>query len=168
MRRLPVLGALLALAACQPPAAEMTPDEKARIQAEIDQVTDAIMVTWNAMDANGYASFFSPSRIALAWGGTVHRDIPSFRQRMQEWFDARTAFDGQWVDKTVEVLAPDAALFQGVYDATQHMADGRILRWRGTASWTVLFRLEEGAWKATYAVSASGSGEPVEPPGTPS
>ena len=140
----------------------MTDAEKAQIESEIGQITDSLMATWNAMDTDAYMAFYSPTRISVAWGGTIHRDIPSLRERQENWFAARESWVGEWIEKTVEVLAQDAAVFQGVYDCTITFPDGRIFHWPGNASWIVVFRREDGEWKMTFVNGSAGTAERLD------
>ena len=144
------------------PSAEMTEAEIAQIEADVGQVFDDLLNSFVTKDPEGYVALFSPTGVSLAWGGTVHKDLQSIQDRVTAWWEGAESWEGSWVEKTVEVLRPDAAMFQGTYECTVHFSNGNVRNWPGTASWTALLRQEGDVWKITFADAEAATGVLIE------
>ena len=135
--------------------------EIAQIEAEVMLATEAWVDAAEAMDAAIFAGILHPTETSFAWNGTIC-DRPEWTDRFTSFMEPWERWEGGWTQRTVKVLSPKAAMFQGAYEATVHYDDGRVIHWPGNANLTALFELTTDGWKITVADFDSGSGRAVE------
>lgn len=143
------------------PSNEMTAAEMAQIEAEVKAHMSTYVDALETINIDTWAGIFHPTQTSFAWGGTIH-DHDSFVERVNAFWESWETWEGQWVETTVKVLSPDAAMFQGEYEATIHYEDGRILHWPGNANFTSLVERTPDGWKVTIGNWGNGSYQVVE------
>ena len=62
----------------------------------------------------------------------------------------------------MKVLANDAAMFQGEYEATVQYDNGRVLHWPGNANFTGLLERTLDGWKVTIGNWGNGSSQVIQ------
>jgi hypothetical protein len=161
MRAVAALAILFLVPSCQAPPPEMTDAEKAQIEAELMEVTDALTEAWNAWDIDASMSFLHPERTSFAWAGTVY-DFDGLRERYSEVWAGADRQETAWTTRKVEVLSEDAVFFQGSFELRIFYSDGREVLYPGTCHWTGLYEPYNGEWKMTYGSYAYGGAQTVE------
>ncbi len=151
------LAVLLLVFACQTAPPEMTEAEIAQAEAEVLDVMEGCFEGFRQGNADLVMACFHPTATAWVWN-SVPRDYARVRELTDNWFEANESWDGGWTETTVKVLNRDAAMFQGVYEATLTYSDGRIVRFPGNASWTLLMERTDDGWKGTMGDNGSGAG----------
>jgi hypothetical protein len=95
-------------------------------------------------------------------GATAPRDYGTVREGWERQFENVVRYDLEWTETAAKALSPDAAMFQGYYDATATYTDGRILHWPGNASFTVLMERTPDGWKITTGTGNNGTGQRID------
>jgi hypothetical protein len=163
MRKTAALAVLMTVAACQAPPAEMTEAEIAEIEAEVMGWAEAWLDGWEADTRTGCETnlaLIHPEPVVFLTGGEP--------QRKADWFEyclsmnaGLAGFSGEWIEKEVRVLSPDAAVFLGRYDGTFEEESGRILRYPGAVQLILVERMADG-WGLTLTEWSNGPSEVVE------
>lgn len=142
---------------------EMTPGEIAQIEAEVTEWAESWLDGWEVDTRTG-----CEANLAL-----IHTDHVVFLtggepRRKADWFEyclstnaGITGFSGEWIEKEVRVLSPDAAVFLGKYDGTFEEEGGRKLRYPGAVQLILVERIADG-WGLTLAEWSNGPSEVVE------
>ena len=161
MRGLVVVALLGLMAACQGPPAEMTEAEIAQIEGEVLEAMEARFEAWRQLDAEGIMEGWHPT--ATSWvSGARLRDFDWLTESTRGVAESLTKWEGGWIETSVTVLSPDAALFQGTFDCRTTGNDGRILLWPGNAVWTALVERTEDGWKITKGANSAGVGQRID------
>jgi hypothetical protein len=158
-----VLGVAFVLYRSPPAGPEMTEAERAQIEAEVTEAAAGLLESFRTLDAEAVAEWFHPTETSWASNGTIY-DRAGLIEFLGSFLEPIESFDGAWVETTVKVLNPKAAMFQGRYQGTDHFKDGRILHWPGNANYTMLMERTPEGWKATIGNWSSGAGQEVETP----
>ena len=152
MRRL-VLGVFLlgSFTACtgQPaPPSEMTDQARGQIQAEVLEWSDQWLAQVTSLDPQGAAGLFDQADAHFMNGASYQGNWQQFLDETRSLYEGWEVWDGSWVTRRVDVLAPDAALLVGEVAGLQQWTDGSeydfntyfsfVLRKKGEA-WTGLF-----------------------------
>jgi hypothetical protein len=139
----------------------MTEAEIAQIEAEVTGTAADLLESFRTLDAATVGEWFHPTETSWASNGTVvdHAGLVEF---LVSFLGTMESWDGAWVETRVKVLNPNAAMFQGRYEATDYLADGRVLHWPGTANFTMLMERTPEGWKATIGNWSNDSGQEIE------
>lgn len=142
--------------------AEMTQAEIAQIEAEVTQVAEDWIQVWRDNDCALSRDIWHPEHIAQPRAGRISPSV-------QDWIDSctqttanRASAEGEWMETSVRVLSPDAAVFSGTYSWTMHYRDGSPAQHWPTAAQTHLYERTETGWGLTFFVNANGPVETVE------
>ena len=155
-----VMAVMLAMP-FQVSAQEMTKQEVAKIEAEGLAVMEANIDGWRQGAIDQIMEAWHPT--ATSWViGSVPRDFAYVRDWATGLFVGEYNWEGGWVETTVQVLTPDAAVFQGRYESTITTQNGEKRHYPGNASWTNLMERTEDGWKITKGANAAGSFEVVQ------
>ncbi len=165
MRRLAAVALLTIPAACQAPPTEMTEAEIAQIEAEVMATSDRLIDSWNAYDAEAFFGVYHPEKVSFAWGARVWKDHEALSDGWREVWSSGDSISVSWVERTVQVLDDEAAIFQGSTDLTVYYKNGRIMHYPGTAHWTGLFEPAADGWKMTVSSYTFGGAQRLDQQG---
>jgi hypothetical protein len=143
------------------PSAELTPEESAQIEAEVTEAAAGLLESFRTLDAGTVGEWFHPTEVSWTSDGTIY-DRAGLIEFLVSFLGTMESWAGGWVETRVKVLNPDAAMFQGRYEATDYLRDGRVLHWPGTANFTMLMERTPEGWKATIGNWSNDSGQEVE------
>jgi ketosteroid isomerase-like protein len=155
-----VIGLVL-LVGCQAPPAEMTEAEIAQIEAEVLQAAEDWFDGFRQHDLDILMAGYHPTETSFA-GSRAPRDYATVQESWGNQFEDVVKYDLEWTETVVKVLSHEAAMFQGYYDATGTYADGRILRWPGNVSFTVLMERTPDGWKITMGSGTNGTAQRID------
>lgn len=85
MRSIVIAAAGIALAAASPAAAQVSPQEYAIARAEIVNLSNRLMISFDAQDADSYANAFAKDA-RLDFIGGIANGRPAIRKMMAEWW----------------------------------------------------------------------------------
>jgi hypothetical protein len=139
----------------------MTEAEIAQTEAEVTEAAAGLLESFRALDAEATSEWYHPTETSWAANGTVY-DRAGLIELLVPFLGTMESWDGRWVETSVKVLNPNAAMFQGRYEATNYLTDGRVLHWPGTANFTMLMERTPEGWKATVGNWSNDSGQEIE------
>jgi hypothetical protein len=160
MRTLAAFAVLLFMAGCQAAPPELTEAEIAQIEAEVLQVMQVFMEGFNEHDPGKIATTLHPDLPAILYAGRIWTRA-EFPEGVAPWFEAREAYQGEWIETDVRVLSRDLAVFQASYRGTTKLTDGRTFHYPHSSSMALFERTSEG-WRWTVGGTSAGPAELVE------
>ena len=156
MRGLAAFAFLMLVAACQTAPPEMTEAGRGQIETEVVALMESAIEGVRQLDVDMVMAACHPTDLGWVWS-SVPRGYDRVRELWVTWFENKEAWDGRWTETTVKVLNEDAAVFQGIYEATLTYEDGRIVRYPANASWTSLVERTTDGWKITMLDGGAGT-----------
>ena len=115
MRTLAAFFVLLLVTACQTAPPEMTEAEIAQVEANVLEAIEATFEAWRQLDVEGIMEGWHPTATSWASGARL-RDFGWLTESNRGIAENYTKWEGGWLETSVTVLNPDAALFQGTFD----------------------------------------------------
>jgi hypothetical protein len=157
-------GVLLYLATLSSPESEeMTEAEIAQIEAEVREWADEFLNAWSGDTRTGCEANLvrvHPDHVVFLRGGEPRRKA--------DWLDwclntneGLADFIGEWTDRQVRVLSPDAAVFIGRWSGTFVEESGRSIHHPAAAQRMLLERMADG-WGMTFQQWSNGPSEVTE------
>ena len=140
---------------------EMTEAEIAQIEAEVTEAATDFLDSFRTMEAEVVGGWFHATETSFVWGGAI-LDQTGMVERLSSFMENFESWEGAWVETSVKVLNPDAAMFQGRYGSTIHYTDGRVLHWPENANFTMLVERTPEGWRATVGDMDNGAYQVVE------
>jgi hypothetical protein len=135
----------------------MTEAEIAQIEAEVIEVMEGVFDGFRQLDPQMIMAHFHPTATSWVWA-SVPRGHGRVLELTENWVEGKESWEGSWTETTVKVFSQDAALFQGVYEATITYPDGRIVYFPNNASWTLLLERTDDGWLGTIGDNGGGTG----------
>lgn len=163
MRALVAVAVLMFIAACQTAPPEMTEAETSQIEAEVMQLADGWIEAWKDMDTDceNAEALLHPDYWVRIPAGEV-RDVSEFPDYCASSTATRAGYSGDWTDKKVRVISPDAAVFIGTYSPTFSYNDGRPPRHYLNSVQRLLVERTETGWGISWMSFSNGPYEDLE------
>jgi len=130
----------------QPATTELTDEQIAAIEAEVNAVADEALAAIAALDVDRHLDFYANSDdFTVAVYGAVHRSFPTWAEMARAGFsEIESVEDCAFSDEVVQVLAPNVAIFTADFGCTGTAVGGGPLV--GHTVTAVMVRLD-GEWK---------------------
>ncbi len=148
MHRIPLVGlGLLTMAACQPPAAELTEAQRAAIADTVEQRTNELMAAASTGEFDSLATYFDDSdQFLWAYQGNWWRSWAAADSAFRPAFEAVERQEIEIAETHVRVVAADAAyvMLGGTYrqiDTADVTGPDIPFAWGG------LWLRRDGTWK---------------------
>jgi hypothetical protein len=163
MRALVAVVLLALISACQAPPAEMTEAEIAQVEAEVMEWAEGFLDAWRGDTRTGCEANLvrvHPDHVVFLRGGEPRR-----KADWLDWCLSTNAgledFIGEWTDKQVRVLSPDAAVFLGRWSGTFVEDTGRRVHHPAAVQRIMVERMADG-WGITMQQWSNGPSEVTE------
>lgn len=151
---------ILVVARLPPPSPEMSEADIAEIQAEVLEVVEARFDALRNLDIEEVIRTAHPDSLVWVTGGRIVNSA-EYRDGMYAWAEGKESWRGGWLERSVQVLSSDLAVFFGTYVDTILYSDGRRLHCPECAALFLFERTADG-WKYTVGAGSAAPAQPVE------
>jgi uncharacterized protein (TIGR02246 family) len=109
-------------------------------------LADSILAAARARDAGRFAAYFKPGEdLIYVLNNRRFSSQAAVRETFRAMLGRQSEFDPRWIDRRVQVLAPDVAVFTGAFRTTARDTSGAA--WGAEGVVTFAARLEPEGWR---------------------
>lgn len=133
------------------------------IEAEVLALADTWMDAWKDMDTDceTVVGLLHPDHWMMLVSGEA-QDISEYPDYCARSTENRAGFSGDWMEKKVRVISPDAAVFVGTYFGTISYKDNRPSRHYRQSIQRLLVERTPDGWGVSWMSFANGPSEEGE------